>query len=386
MRVLRIVTRPNVGGPMRQAISLWRAHSSLGVETLLAVGRCGRGEARFDLGGCGIPVLAFADALARGRRASGIVEIPCLQRAWHPLRDSAARRALSALIEAFRPDVVHTHTSKAGWLGRNAARGRAVTAHTFHGHVLKDYFGRSVSRILTRIERRWAERTDLLFSVSESCRRELCELGVADASRIEVLPPAVDCSTALLSRQDARAELGIDPGAFACVFAGRLVAVKRVAHFVRALGDGMIGDVFGDGPEGDLVQKQGIRRLATRADLPRLLPAYDALLLSSIREGFPLVAVEAFAAGVPVVGYRVPGVEDALSDGRGILVPEEQGPAGLRAALERLRRDAELRESLVAKGRSALFRFDPKQIAARLLARYQSAGRSVFGYACRDLG
>ena len=109
-------------------------------------------------------------------------------------------------------------------------------------------------------------------------------------------------------------------------------------------------------------------------EIASLLRAYDAVVLPSVREGCPLVAIEAFAAGVPVVGYDVPGVRDALSHfGRGVLVPESDGPAGLAAALVALRADGGRRRALVAAARCGVDACDPAAVAAGLLASYRDA-------------
>ena len=138
-----------------------------------------------------------------------------------------------------------------------------------------------------------------------------------------VVPPAV-AVPAGLARHEARAALGIPPDQLRVVCAGRLVPIKRVGDFVAAVAQvvGLWGDVVGDGPEhAALVARAAalapdrVRLWPGRPNLPSELSAYDALVLPSVREGLPLVAVEAFAAGVPVVGYDVPGVRDAVRIG-----------------------------------------------------------------------
>lgn len=381
MRVMRILTRPNLGGPTRQAAALYRAHAALSVQTLLVVGRCEAGEAALNLDALGAPVLSLQDALRQGPAARGLVQLEDLGRGLRPWRDRRALLALRALMRTFRPDVVHTHTSKAGWLGRRAARATAVPllAHTFHGHVLRDYFGPLRSWLLAQLERRAARRTDLLFAVSASCARELEDLGVAARGRIEVLPPAVDTALPVAGqRQRARQQLSLPDDAFVAVCAGRLVPIKRVDHFVRAVqaAPWLRGEVFGDGPLSASLRAHApaaVTFRGARADLPALLPAYDALVLPSVREGYPLVAIEAFAAGVPVVGYDVPGVADALAAGRGLLVPVAAGPAGLGAALLRLQQDPDLRAGTIAAGRAALPAHAPLAVAERLLQAYGPA-------------
>lgn len=378
MRVLRVLTRPNVGGPTRQALALWRAHQELGVRTLLVTGRCEAAEPALDLDG--LPRLERSQALAAGPRAEGVVELGAMRRGLAPWRDAQGRAALRALVRAFRPDVVHTHTSKAGWLGRRAAieEGVGVVAHTFHGLVLRDHHGRVLSAALRALERGLARRTDLLFAVSPSCREELVELGVAPAARILVSPPAVDLRAfAENSRKGARARLGIGDDDCVLGFVGRLVPVKRPEHFAAVLAaiPEARGLVLGEGPmRRRLAGAPRLRLLGARFDVAELLAGLDVLVAPSRREGCPLAVVEAFAAGVPVVAYDVPGLRDLLGGwGAGILVPECEGPAGLARATRALLRDPGRRADLVRRARAGLWRFDPSSVARALLAGYERA-------------
>jgi len=377
---MRVLTRPNLGGPTRQAIALWHEHREAGVPTLLVTGAVEAGaEVELSPATHGVPRLEPAAALAAGRDAAGWLVVPELGRGLSPLGDRGAARQLRELMRRFEPDVVHTHTTKAGWLGRQAAFacGVPVVAHTFHGLVLRDYFGALGSWWLRRLERRLARRTDLLFAVSASCREELVELGVAAAERIAVLSPAVPLPAAL-PRGEARRQLDIDGQDRRAVFVGRDAPVKRLEHFVAAIAaaPAWSGDVVGLGAwpaalEAHVHRAAGRLRLCgPDPQIAQKLAAYDALVLPSRREGLPLVAIEAFAAGVPVVGYDVPGVGDALAEGRGILVPESAGPAGLAAALARLA-DGALPD--VAAARAMAEVCAPRAVAARLLAAYAAA-------------
>lgn len=384
MRVLRVLTRPNLGGPTRQAIALWHALAERSVATLLVTGSVDAGETLLSPAEHGVPGIAWEEALRAGRDAVGWLQIPELGRRLSPWADHRAARALRTLLQRFVPDVVHTHTSKAGWLGRRAARvvPTARLVHTFHGHVLQDYFKAPFGWMLARLERHLAARTDVLCAVSDSCADELAAAGVASRARFVVVPPAVSVPPAM-SRAEARAALGIPRDQLRVVCAGRLVPIKRVGDFVAAVAqvEDLCGDVVGDGPlhaalavQAATLAKDRVRLVPGRPSLPSELSAYDALVLPSVREGLPLVAVEAFAAGVPVVGYDVPGVRDAVRLGGGTLVPPVAGPAGLAAALQELLADARIRARAVAAGRAALARFAPAAVAAELEALYR-AGR-----------
>ncbi|MCA8973391.1 MAG: glycosyltransferase family 4 protein [Planctomycetes bacterium] len=199
----------------------------------------------------------------------------------------------------------------------------------------------------------------------------------------------------MLSRTAARAELGIGEAEPRAVAIGRLVPIKRLEHFVAMFGldpplpgtassgspsgaDRPGGDIYGDGPERAALQRAiaaaapgRVRLCGAGAQIASRLPAYDALVLPSVREGCPLVAVEAFAAGIPVVGYDVPGVRDVLSRwGGGVLVAESEGPRGLREGLRRLLADPGLRQRCRDKGAAALARFAPTAVARQLADSY----------------
>jgi glycosyltransferase involved in cell wall biosynthesis len=381
---MRVLTRPNVGGPTLQAAALWREHRALGIATLLAVGECAAGEAALDLQALGVPRLEPGNAAV----GEGFVVVPGLGNRWSPWRSRAVLAQLRQLVRAFRPDVVHTHTTAAGWFGRRAARRERVrvVAHTFHGHVLRDYFGRATSWALLRLETAMAARTDLLFAVSPSCRDELAQLGVAPPARLQVVPPAVPLPE-FVPRGAARAQLGVADDQWLVACMGRLVPIKRVDRFVAAVAAlrGCEGHVHGDGPLRRRLEAASpagrVRFLGARTEARSWLAAYDALVVPSAREGCPLVAVEAFAAGVPVVGFDVPGVRDVLTEwGGGVVVADAAGPEGLARALGRLRSDAGCREAAVAAGRRGLRRFEPAAVARQLQAAYATALGGI-GYA-----
>jgi glycosyltransferase involved in cell wall biosynthesis len=382
VKVLRILTRPNVGGPARQALALWHEHARNGVRTLLVVGQCEADEPALPLASEGIPPVEL-DAL--GPEAHGLLVLPAMRRKPNVIGDLQAAMQLRAVIARWQPDVVHTHMTKAGLLGRRAAwRERApVVAHTFHGHVLRDYYGRVAARWLQSVERRLARRTDLLFAVSGSCRDELVELGVQPRGTLRVVPPAVDVARFEGgSRRAARQALGIHDDRVLLAFVGRLVPIKRVSRFVHTIGmlPEVEGFVLGDGPRRQRAQALSGSRmhfLGTVPDVERYLAAFDALLITSDREGCPLVAVEAFAAGVPVIGTDVPGVRDVLGPwGAGVLVPREQGAPGLAEAVRRLLADPRRREAIVAAARQGLGRFAPAAVARALADAYEETLRS----------
>jgi glycosyltransferase involved in cell wall biosynthesis len=350
--VLRVVARLNVGGPARHAIRVAAPLAARGWHTLLVTGRTG----------------AHEGDLIDEARAAGVElqRLPELGRALNPLRDVAAWRALRRTIEARAPAIVHTHTAKAGVVGRLAAlraglAARPALVHTYHGHVLEGYFSPPVSAAFRRIEAALARRTDRLVAVSRCVRDELSRRHlVGRPEQWVVIPPGVDFERTRADRAagaELRRSLGVGPGdvLFGCV--GRLVPIKRLdlaceawaaaapalprAHWL----------VVGDGERGPALRERlaslpRARWLPPRATLHDVYGALDALLLCSDAEGLPQAVVEALCAGVPVLATSVGGVPELVADEvNGLLVPRGDA-AALAAALTRLGSDATLRARL----------------------------------------
>jgi glycosyltransferase involved in cell wall biosynthesis len=387
MRTLRILTRLNIGGP---AINVTLADAGLrarGYETLLVHGRLEAGEAsaapmaeRY-----GIPMLA----------------LPTLVRPVSPGHDLAAWRALVRLLDEQRPHVVHTHTSKAGTLGRLAAQWhnrrlpagqRCRVVHTFDGNVFEGYFGPLASRLIVATERWLARSTDAIVTVAPRQRDDLVKrYRIAPADRVVVVPHGLDLT--IFSGippfdAGARHALGLPPDAVIAVFAGRLVPIKDVGTLIEALARTRAACpaahlvVAGDGPlRAELeahVDRLGLSTAVTwlgwYRDVARLYAAADLVVLSSRNEGTPLALIEGMAAGRPAVATAVGGVADVVSDGvTGLVVPP--GDAGaLASALSRLMTD---RAARLAMGEAARADIARRYSAARLADDLDRLYRSI---------
>lgn len=337
LRVLHVITRLVVGGAQEN--------------TLLTV--------------CGLRARGYEVELAAGPEAGpegvlqvpeGIVfhRIPTLVREIRPLADLRALWDLYWLM-ARGYDVVHTHTSKAGVLGRIAARlaGVPVVVHTPHGHVYHGYGGRVRSRLFVWVERLLARWTDVLVALTESERREHLAEKVGRAEQWCVIPSGVEIERYRKPTPLRRSDLGLPEASFVVGCVARLVPVKGIEDAVTATAQ--LVDLtppvhlvlVGDGPQRGALQKLagqlGVRErvhfLGLRRDVPDLLPVFDILVLPSRNEGMGRVLVEAQAAGVPVVATRVGGVPDLVSEGQtGRLVPPGD-PAALAAAIRSLAED-----------------------------------------------
>ncbi|MEZ6184331.1 MAG: glycosyltransferase [Planctomycetota bacterium] len=374
-KVVRVIARLNVGGPARHVQLLSRGLEAYGFETVLASGGVGRGERELDLGGC--------------RR----VRVGGLGRNVSPLHDA---RALAGLIDVFRrerPTIVHTHTAKAGALGRVAARltGVPIVVHTFHGHVLSDYFAPLTSGLVTLAERGLSRLTQRVITISPGLRDELVErYQVARPEQVEVIPLGRDLTPfAQVERGALRAELGIPQDAFVIAAVGRLVEIKDfgalLTAFARLAQDdpSLVLLFVGDGPERARLEAAvpaplagRVRFLGWRRDLPQVYADADLMALSSKNEGTPLTIVEAFASGCPVVSTAVGGVPDMFrplpvaAAAPGVTLCREGALArkgdldALTAALAAVRQGGRERKAMQAAAREASARY----AAPRLLA------------------
>jgi glycosyltransferase involved in cell wall biosynthesis len=354
--VLRIITRLNIGGPALHATLLTERLDPSRYDSLLVAGTEDPGEGNF---------LALHD-----RSFEPLVIVPALGRGIHGPQDVVALAWLVRLMRRIRPHVVHTHTAKAGTLGRLAARmvGVPIVVHTYHGHVLRGYFPPAKTRVFVAIERWLARRTDRLLAVSETVRTELLDMGIGRPERFTIMPVGLDLDRFLRSegaRGALRAELGLSDATPLVGIVGRLVHIKAhevfleaAARVARVLPDcGFL--IVGDGERRAELRDQAaalglglqVRFLGWRRDLDRIYADLDLVALTSHNEGSPLSLIEAMAAGRAVVATRVGGVPNLVEDGvSGVLVPPGD-PAALSGAMTALLSDAGRREALGQAGR-----------------------------------
>jgi glycosyltransferase involved in cell wall biosynthesis len=399
IRILRLIARLNIGGPAIHTMLLTERLAPPDFESVLVTGRLELGEGD------------MSDWLS-GKLVRHLV-IPSLRQKLG-LHDLAAWWSVFRLMRRERPDIVHTHTAKAGALGRSAAvmrngllragawlRGRPAQrcriVHTFHGHVLEGYFSRWASRVFVMIERWLASRSDALIAVSRAVRDELLALGIGRPEQWRVIPLGLDLSAlAQLCPSDAETPLRVG-------MVGRLVPIKNPSLFLAALsraaskqpGTRLAGIIAGDGPLRPALEAQArelglggrVQFTGWQRDLPSLYEGLEAVCLTSWNEGTPVALIEAMAAGHPVVATDVGGVGDLLegkerSRGpiptgtyrvteRGILV--RPGDAeGLAGALVLLAEDPGLRQGLGRAGRAYVTqRFSIERLVRDLTRLYE---------------
>jgi len=387
IKILRVIARLNMGGPALHVSYLTAGLRERGYDTTLVAGTLARGEDSMSF---------VADA-----RDVEVVRIDELGREISPLRDLVATLRLARLIRRERPDILHTHTAKAGTVGRVAAllagrRAPPIVVHTFHGHVLRGYFGPVRSGLFRLLERWLAARTTALIAVSPQVRDDLVALGVAPPERFVVIRLGIELDERVAAEGNGRAEsrryLGIASDRFAVGWIGRMTAVKRtddvLVAFRRLRDDGVdaVLCMVGDGPDRTELERRahelGVIRdtlfLGYQEDVAPFYAAFDALVLPSSNEGTPVSAIEALAAGRPVVATRVGGVPDVVREGQDGFLVDPGATDDLADRLARLARDPALRERMGGAGRERVL---PRYAVARLIDDVDRLYRSLLASA-----
>jgi glycosyltransferase involved in cell wall biosynthesis len=350
-----------VGGPALHVAYLTEGLAGRGYETTLVAGSLARGEESMA-------------HVAESRNAR-IVTIQHLHREISPLEDARAIVRLARLIREERPQILHTHTAKAGAVGRIAAllAGGArppIVVHTFHGHVLRGYFNPVTTLGFRTLERWLARVTTRLIAVSPEVRDDLVRLGVAPREKFAVIRLGIELGERVggdeETRRETRRQLGVGPDAFVVGWVGRMTAVKRTDDVVRAFRELLDRDVdaylclVGDGPDRPRLEKLAhelgiVRRclfVGYQDDVAPYYEAIDALLLPSVNEGTPVSVIEALAAGRPAVATRVGGVPDVVRDGVDGHLVEVGDASTLGERLAELARDPARREEMGKEGRA----------------------------------
>jgi glycosyltransferase involved in cell wall biosynthesis len=383
-RVLRVIARLNVGGPARHAVILDAGLRDRNFETLLLHGTVRDGEASFD-------------HLAE-RQGLRTVRISSLGRRIRLLDDVRAFTGIWRALREFQPDVVHTHTAKAGALGRLAAalhnvflpsERKAVVVHTFHGHVLQGYFGPIGTCVVRLAERLLGSMTDCTIAISELQRRDLVDtFGVAQPVRTVVVPLGLELAALLAmtseDRARARAAAGYDKE-FVVGFVGRLVPIKHTTMLIDAVKTvrhelprvRLI--ITGDGPERNRLEARardaGVADITTfngwREDLAAVYAPLDLLMLTSRNEGTPVALIEAMAAGVPVAATAVGGVPDVIQDGVTGLLADESVRSVANCILETARAPHAAAERAVRAREFASATFSESSLLDRMSNLYE---------------
>jgi glycosyltransferase involved in cell wall biosynthesis len=343
IRVLRIIARLNIGGPAIHVSLLTQRLDRELYDTRLVVGNVSGDEGDMTY---------YAESL-------GVQPdiLPSLQREVNIVQDARVLVALYKMMREYQPHVVHTHTAKAGFIGRLAAKmaGVPVIVHTFHGHVFKGYFGPAKIQMFLLLERLAARFSDTIITLTDSLRRELAEdYRITRKSRMTVLPLGLDLQAFAQVERKTGAFLNnwdIPPDAHVVGIVARLAPIKNHALFVASAKlihqqrPNVRFVIVGDGDTRAETEAQ-VKRLGLDdvftftgwlQGTPEVYGDLDVKVITSHNEGTPVTLIEALTAGCPVVSTDVGGVSELLEGGAfGALVPAGDAQAIANAVMETL--------------------------------------------------
>jgi glycosyltransferase involved in cell wall biosynthesis len=310
---MRIIARMNVGGPAVQVSGLMRGFSSNEFEHRLYTGYCATDEAD------------YLDSVATDIKA---IRIDGLGRRVSLRGDIRAFLSLVKAIREFKPHIIHTHTAKAGFLGRLASLislQKSVRVHTFHGHLLNGYFGSSKRMLVVIAEKSLAFITQQLLAVGDKVRQDLLEVGIGSKEKFGLMPPGLAIGI-LPSKNDALTFFGLNNERLQCAFIGRVTQIKRPDRFLDVVSEikkrNISLDFFiaGDGElleacrERIIAENLPVKVLGWQSNIEKVLSVADIVVLTSDNEGTPLSLIQAGMAGLPVVSTNVGSVPEVVLD------------------------------------------------------------------------
>lgn len=344
LRIMRVIARMNVGGPAVQVSGLMRNFNSVDFDQRLFTGFCDSDEAD------------YIETIATDIEA---VRIEGFGRRVNLGGDLHALFSLIREIRRFKPHVIHTHTAKAGFLGRIASLvslHRSIRVHTFHGHLLNGYFGSFKRSLVVLAEKFLAIFTHQLLAVGEKVRADLLTAGVGNPKKFGLMPPGLEIGP-LLNREEAFTTYSLSRQTLHCAYIGRITKIKRPDRFldvVKELKERGVGIEFLMAGDGDLLEycKERIARedlpvkiLGWQSNIELVLSAADFVVLTSDNEGTPLSLIQAGMAGLPVVTTGVGSVPEVVLDGTTGIVTSLNVP-DIANALEKLANSDDLRAQM----------------------------------------
>ena len=344
IKVMRIIARMNVGGPAVQISGLMRHFDKNKFEQILVTGYCAEDE---------------SDYLETSATDVSATRIEGLGRSISLFGDLKALFKLVNLIRTFKPDIVHTHTAKAGVLGRIASilsGHKSIRIHTFHGHLLHGYFGKFKTLLVIYLERALALSTTKIFAVGSKVKDDLVNVKIAPKDKFIVMPPGLELRD-MPTRQEALKSLGLDPSKIYCSFIGRITQIKRPDRFLSVVENSKkrnlnlhfivagAGDLLEETIANSKTRDLPITFLGWREDIETILSASDIVILTSDNEGMPLSLIQAGMAGKPVVTTNVGSVGEIVKDGVSGYITDFN-PDQLSNSLEKLSTDPDLRNSM----------------------------------------
>jgi glycosyltransferase involved in cell wall biosynthesis len=350
IKVMQIIARMNVGGPAVIVAELMRGLDANHFNQVLITGYCDETEAD------------YLDVVATDIKATRIAG---LGRSVSLMADLKAFVGLIRTIRKFNPDIIHTHTAKAGVLGRLASiiAGRgAIRIHTFHGHLLHGYFSGWKTKLVIAIEKFLATKTQYLVAIGNQVKSDLIAAGIGEPSQYSVFFPGLrEPQTA--AKAVLRKELELDPQMIYCTFVGRLTQIKRPDRLLDVASEMVRRQVpvyFLIAGEGELFESSKARAraeslpvtfLGWRKDISEIFAASDIAILTSDNEGIPLTLIQAAQASLPIVAPAVGSIADIVIDDKTGYLTSTQASA-MASAVSALAGDEALRNRLGGAGKT----------------------------------
>ena len=331
IKIVRIITRLNIGGPAIHTILLTSKIDNTKFQSYLLTGEVEKTES---------DMMYLAD-----KYNVKPTVFPEISREIRPLRDIRAFFKIYKVLRIVKPDIVHTHTAKAGTIGRLAAffAGVPITIHTFHGNIFKGYFSKRKTKILLLIERILAKVTTIIIAISNQQKKELIDLKITDCEKIKVIHLGFDFNNVLpkpYHKNKFKEKYNLPINSKLIGIIGRLVPIKNhklfidIAEQIISKYHNIYFPIIGDGElRNSLEQKVKERNLQNRIaftgfirDLKPVYADLDIVLLTSINEGTPVALIEAMACGKIVMSTKVGGIEDFVINGENGFVFDIMSP------------------------------------------------------------
>ncbi len=378
-KILHIITRLDMGGSAQNTLHTCRELGNK-YEKVLVHGLS------LESGMTGLEKEIVAEGIDKAKtQGVKVIVLPSLVRSIRPIKDLTALFGLAWLIFKEKPDIVHTHSSKGGLLGRLASKIARVPhiVHTPHGHIFYGHFGRFASKIFLWGERIFSKFTDRMVALTNGEKDDYIEMSVCSPAKLLTIHSGVDIQQFLPTNgnlAEKKRSLGLGPKESVIGFVGWLLPIKGPEHLLKAM-----DYIWPEQPEttlvmvgkGDLdvdLRAEALRKnvngkvkfLGWRHDIHELMPVFDIFVLPSLNEGMGRVLVEAMAAGKPVVASRVGGIPDVVQEGQtGYLVPPADEKA-LADAILRLLKDRDRSKLMGQRGKVLCHHFSLEAMIAKL--------------------
>ncbi|MHC4457354.1 MAG: glycosyltransferase family 4 protein [Planctomycetota bacterium] len=384
MKLLHIITRLDMGGSAQNTLLSCLELSKKNYAVLLAHGLS------LESGMTDLEKNSVEKQIGRAKENGlRVIAIPSLVRRIDPVRDIKAFWSLWRLMIREKPTIVHTHTSKAGILGRLAAKltGVPFIVHTTHGHVFYGHFNPVVTRLFLLMETFFASFTAKMIALTEGERNDLIRYSVCKPDKLVTIHSGVEIDrflNARINRKKKKITLGLNPNRQVVGTVGWLLPIKGPGYLLKAMdqvwhrcnaaelvfvGKGQLElDLKNEALRMGISKK--VKFLGWRDDIHEIMPIFDVFVLPSLNEGMGRVLVEAMASGRPIVASRAGGIPDLVIHKQTGLLVSPADESGLADAIHKMLKDPEKAKIMGQKGKARSKRFSVESMVAKIDALY----------------